>query len=125
MKTDTKMVNSPKKKEMTRVENPISGRRTGSLMPAKEVAELIKNGAFILDVRPITETKKGMVPGAVNIPLPRLKRHLDEFPYDKTIVTCCGTSDRAAKAKDILEAAGFTVVSGGSFDGIMKMLGTK
>ena len=56
------------------------GTGTSSVRPDEEIAEAIENGAFILDVRTGLEAKRGMVPGATNISLLRLKHHLDELP---------------------------------------------
>ena len=64
-------------------------------------------------------------PGATNVPLLRLKRHLNELPKNKTIVTYCGTGERAGKAKDILEAHGFHAVNGGSYAEVVKILEKK
>ncbi len=86
-----------------------------SILPVDEVAGLIKEGAFILDVRTMLEARKGMAPQAKNIPLLRLKRQLNELPKDIMIVTYCGTGERAGKAKDILKAAGFKAVNGGAY----------
>ena len=71
------------------------GSGTRSRRPEEEVAKLIKNGAFILDVRTGLEAKKGTAPGATNIDLLVLKRHLDELPRDRTIVTYCKSGGRA------------------------------
>ena len=103
----------------------LCGSGATSVRPAKEITELIKNGAFILDVRTKIEARKGIAPGATNIPLLRLKRHLAELPHNKTLVTYCGTGERAGKAKDILEASGFKAVNGGSYEGILNILGKK
>lgn len=113
------------KKEMSKLEKLLCGSGTESVRPAKEILKVLEKGAFILDVRTIMEARRGIAPGAKNIPLLRLKRHLDELPRDKTIVTYCGTGARAGKAKDILETAGFDVVNGGSYEGILEMLGVK
>ena len=78
------------------------GSGTRSIRPESEVAEVIKDGAYILDVRLGLEAKKGMVPGAKNIDMLFLRRHLDELPRDRTIVTYCKTGGRAGKARDIL-----------------------
>ena len=67
------------------------GSGTSSIRPEEEVADAIKNGAFILDVRTGLEAKKGTAQGATNIDLLVLKRHLDELPRDRTIVTYCKT----------------------------------
>ena len=45
-----------------------------------------------------------MVPGATNIDMLVLGRHLDELPRDTPIVTYCKTGGRAGKARDILRA---------------------
>ncbi len=85
--------------------------------------ELIRDGAFILDVRTKMEAKKGVVQGATNIPLLRLKHHIQELPADEVIVTYCGTGERAGKASDILEAAGLKAANGGSYATILKLVG--
>jgi rhodanese-related sulfurtransferase len=104
------------------VKKALCGSGSTSVLPTKEVADLIKKGAFVLDVRTIFEAKKGVAPGATNIPLLRLKRHLTELPHDRTIVTYCGTGERAGKAKDILEANGFHAANGGSYTGMVHIL---
>jgi rhodanese-related sulfurtransferase len=98
------------------------GSGTSSIRPENEVTELIRNGACILDVRTALEAKKGLVPGATNISLFQLKRHLGELPRDRTIVTYCKTGGRAGKARDILDRNGFKVVNGGSYDTILKIV---
>lgn len=103
------------------VKKVLCGSGSESVISPEEVAKLIMKGAFILDVRTMFETKKGIAPGATAIPLIRLKRHLDELPRDTTIVTYCGTGERAGKAKDILEAGGFNAVNGGGYQGILKI----
>lgn len=107
------------------VKKVLCGSGAESVLPPEEVAQLINKGAFILDVRTMMETKKGIAPGAVSIPLLRLKRHLDELPRNKNIVTYCGTGERAGKARDILEAAGFKAFNGGGYDQILKIVAAK
>lgn len=94
-------------------------------LPPEAVAKLIRNGAFVLDVRSNLEGKMSMAPGATNIPLLKLKNHLDELPRDRTIVTYCGTGARAGKAKEFLEANGFKAANGGSYKAIRKILEDK
>jgi phage shock protein E len=97
------------------------GSGTRSIRPEKEVAKLINGGAFILDVRTAFEAKDGLAPGATNISLPQLNRHLGELPRDRTIVTCCKTGGRAGKARDILERNGFKVINGGGCETVRKI----
>ena len=97
------------------------GSGTRSIRPEKEVTRLIGNGAFILDVRFPFEAKKGIAPGATNISLLQLNRHLGELPRDRTIVTYCMTGGRAGKARDILERNGFKVINGGGYETVRKI----
>ncbi len=98
------------------------GSGTSSIRSEDEVADAINNGAFILDVRTGLEAKRGTAPGATNIDLLVLKRHLDEVPRDRTIVTYCKTGGRAGKARDILDRNGFTVINGGGYEAIVKIV---
>ncbi len=67
------------------------------------------------------EAKKGTAPGATNIDLLVLNRHLAELPRDRTIVTYCKTGGRAGKARDILDRNGFTVINGGGYEAVAKI----
>ncbi len=108
---------------MSKLKAVLCGTGSQSVRPPAEIAGFIKSGAFVLDVRTKMEAKKGMAAGAVNIPLLRLKRHLDELPRGQMIVTYCGTGERAGKARDILDAAGFTVSNGGSYETMLSLTG--
>jgi rhodanese-related sulfurtransferase len=43
----------------------------------------------VIDVRPAEEYKVGHIPGAVNIPLADLQKHLDEFDTEMEVVAYC------------------------------------
>jgi phage shock protein E len=88
----------------------------------EETAKLLKKGAFLLDVRTKLEAKGGVAPGATNISLFTIRRHLDELPKNKNIVLYCGTGARAGKAKEILDAEGFKAFNGGGYETILKVL---
>ena len=98
------------------------GSGTRSIRPESEVAGLIRDGAFILDVRTPLEAKKGIAPGATNISMLQIERHLSELPRDRTIVTYCETGGRAGKARDILERNGFKVINGGGYETIRRIV---
>ena len=98
------------------------GSGTSSIRPESEVAELIRDGALVLDVRTAFEAKKGIAPGAANISLLQIERRLSELPRDRTIVTYCETGGRAGKARDILDRNGFKVINGGGYESIRKMV---
>jgi rhodanese-related sulfurtransferase len=94
-------------------------------LPPEEVSKLIKNGAFLVDVRSKLEARRGIAPGATNVPLFTLKSHMDELPRDRNIVLYCGTGGRAGKAKEVLNAAGFKAFNGGGYKTILKILESK
>ena len=94
-------------------------------LPPEEVAKLLKKGAFLVDVRTKLEARRGIAPGAMNISLFTLKRHMDELPRDRNIVLYCGTGGRAGMAKQVLEAAGFKAFNGGGYQTILKILESK
>ena len=92
-------------------------------LPPEEVAKLIKKGAFLVDIRSKIEARKGMAPGATNIPLSTLKRHMEDLPRGRNIVLYCGTGGRAGKAKQVLEAKGFKAFNGGGYKDVLKIVG--
>ncbi len=94
--------------------------------PAKDpqkAKQMIASGAVVLDVRTPEEFSGGHLPQAQNMPVQTFGDHLAEVDKltggDKTkpIVTYCEKGGRAAKAKQQLEAAGYTnVVNGGGYN---------
>jgi phage shock protein E len=91
-------------------------------LPPDEVAKLIKKGAFLVDIRSKIEARRGMAPGATNIPLSALKRQMDDLPRNRNIVLYCGTGGRAGKAKELLEAKGFKAFNGGGYKDVLKIV---
>ena len=51
-----------------------------------EVAEAVASGAVLVDVRTSWETSRGMIPGAVAIPLNDLRDRVAELPKDKQVI---------------------------------------
>jgi rhodanese-related sulfurtransferase len=81
-----------------------------------DYAELVKQGAIILDVRSNGEYQSGHVKGSINIPVDSLPNNLSKLKKDKPIITCCASGMRSASAKSILKSNGFTEVhNGGSW----------
>lgn len=81
--------------------------------PAVNYAELLKNGALIIDVRTKTEYQGGHIKGSVNIPLDTLKSDLSKLKKENPIITCCASGMRSASAKNILTSSGFSEVYNG------------
>ena len=77
-------------------------------------AQLVKEGAIILDVRSKGEYAGGHINGSINISVDQLASNLHNFK-DKTkpVITCCASGMRSASAKSILKSNGFTEVHNG------------
>ncbi len=59
-------------------------------LPAGELLERLRDGLVtVLDVRPPEEYAAGHLPGAVNIPLAELERHLDSLNQGGEVVAYC------------------------------------
>jgi rhodanese-related sulfurtransferase len=78
-----------------------------------DFAQLVKDGAIILDVRTPSECAGGHIKGSKNIPLKSLQQNLSEIPKDKVIITCCASGMRSGSAKSILLSSGFKEVNNG------------
>lgn len=87
------------------------------LGPSVDYAELVKNGAVILDVRSKGEYAGGHIKGSVNIPVDQLSGNLSKLKdKNKPIITCCASGMRSASAKSILKSNGYAEVhNGGSW----------
>lgn len=85
--------------------------------PKTDYAELVKQGAIILDVRSKGEYNGGHIKGSINIPVDQLTKNLNKFKdRNKTIITCCASGSRSSMAKSILKSNAFVnVYNGGSW----------
>ena len=92
--------------------------------PKINYAELVKNGAIIIDVRSSGEFAGGHIKGSINVPVDSLVKNLDKFKdKNKTIITCCASGMRSASAKSILTSRGYLhVYNGGGWSGLQRKL---
>src|SRR5436190_21466431 len=80
-----------------------------------DYAQLVKEGAIILDVRSKGEYASGHIKGSINISVDQLVSNLLKLKdKNKPIITCCASGMRSASAKNILKSNGFTNVYKGS-----------
>jgi rhodanese-related sulfurtransferase len=79
-----------------------------------DYAQLVKEGAVILDVRSKGEYASGHIKGSLNIVVDQLSNNLHRLP-DKTkpVVTCCASGMRSGMAKRILASNGYQAVHNG------------
>ncbi len=74
-----------------------------------ELAEKIKAGKVVLiDVREPSEFSGGRVPGAINIPLGRLREGVGKYDPNAETYLICASGSRSATAARQLKALGFT-----------------
>lgn len=78
---------------------------------------MVQGGAFMLDVRELSEWNEFHAPVATLIPLGELASRVNELPRDRKIVVVCRSGNRSQQGRDILLAAGFMQVT--SMDGGM------
>lgn len=79
-----------------------------------DYAQLVKEGAIILDVRSKGEYAGGHIKGSINISVDQLSNNLHKLKdKNKPVITCCASGMRSATAKRILESNGFIEVHNG------------
>jgi phage shock protein E len=90
------------------------------LGPKTNYAELIANGATIIDVRTKGEFATGHIKGSINIPVENLGNNLNKIKdKSRAIITCCASGARSASAKSILKSNGYSnVYNGGSWQSL-------
>ena len=84
-----------------------------------DLAQLIKDGAVIVDVRSKAEYATGHVKGSVNIPLEQVGSNAEKLKAYNHIITCCRSGNRSGMAKRTLESKGLKgVTNGGSWQNV-------
>jgi phage shock protein E len=79
-----------------------------------DFAQLVKDGAIILDVRSKGEYAAGHIKDSMNIPVDQLENNIHRLKDKaKPIITCCASGMRSASAKSILQSNGFILVYNG------------
>ncbi|MCX6186769.1 MAG: rhodanese-like domain-containing protein [Bacteroidetes bacterium] len=92
--------------------------------PKVDYAQLVKEGAIILDVRSKSEYAGGHIKGSINISVDALSSNLSKLKdKNKNIITCCASGMRSASAKGILKSNGYiNVHNGGGWSSLQSKL---
>jgi phage shock protein E len=92
--------------------------------PKVDYADLVANGAIIIDVRSKGEFSGGHIRGSINIPVDQLGNNLGKIKdKSKPVITCCASGARSASAKSILISKGYSnVYNGGSWQSLKNKL---
>lgn len=79
-----------------------------------DYAQLVREGAIIVDVRTVGEFNSGHIRGSVNIPVEKIANNADKLKAKKKpIITCCASGSRSAMAKSVLKGRGIVDVYNG------------
>lgn len=79
--------------------------------PGVNYAQLLRDGAIVLDVRTPAEFEKAHIAGALNIPIELLRSNLHRLAEkNKPIIACCTDGSKSWYAKNFLDASGYRLV---------------
>ena len=91
--------------------------------PSIDLAEKIKEGAIILDVRSAGEYAGGNVKGSKNIPLGNISAKMGIIKkWDKPIIACCASGIRSGSAVSVLKQNGVEAYNAGSLQKANKLV---
>jgi rhodanese-related sulfurtransferase len=76
-----------------------------------QLAEAVRDGAAVVDVREPGEYLASHVPGAVLIPMGQLPSRMAELDRDAPVYVVCASGNRSAAMTDFLRVAGFDAYS--------------
>jgi phage shock protein E len=99
-------------------------RKLFGLAPATDYAQLVKDGAIIVDVRSKGEFDGRHIKGSMNIPVDAIANNLNKIKdKNRAIITCCASGMRSAAAKSVLKSNGYTQVhNGGGWSSLERKL---
>lgn len=84
------------------------------LFKKTDYAQLLKDGAIIIDVRSPQEYSQGAIPGSENIPLGSIPSRTKQIKsLEAPIICVCASGMRSGTAKAQLKAAGVEAYNGG------------
>lgn len=82
--------------------------------PRVDLAQIMKEGAVIVDVRSSGEYSSGHVKGSKNIPLGKIASKLEIIKeWDKPVITCCASGMRSGSAASVLKRNGVAAYNAG------------
>jgi len=84
-----------------------------------DLAQLIKDGAVIVDVRSKGEFANGHIKGSINIPLEQITNNVSNLKKHNHVIICCRSGNRSGMAKRMLQSKGLNnVTNGGSWQNV-------
>lgn len=86
-------------------------RRMATITPARAADRFFSGTISLVDVRGDREHRVVHIPGATHIPLPQLRRRVDEIRSDRPVALICRSGHRSALAARITRRHGLDAVS--------------
>ncbi len=85
--------------------------------------QLLKDGAYIIDVRTSGEFNSGNIIGSTNIPLDNIRSKIKKIEeLNKVVIFCCASGIRSGQAASIAKAKGIEAYNGGGWRGLNSKL---
>lgn len=72
------------------------------------LASVDLNSIHLLDVRTDAEVSRGVIEGAIHLPLHLIPMRGDDIPKDKPVIIYCNSGARSAQACAFMAAKGYT-----------------
>jgi len=86
------------------------------------IADLLADGAIVLDVRSQGEYQSGHVKDSMHVPLPQLSKKINAVKKrKKTVITVCASGMRSGKAAKILRSHGVDAHNGGPWQSVERL----
>ncbi len=74
-------------------------------------AQLLREGALLLDVREVSEVETCAITGSRHIPMRQIPESLPDLPRDRLILVLCHHGGRSLRVSQFLRANGFAQIS--------------
>jgi rhodanese-related sulfurtransferase len=88
----------------------------------EKIAQYLKEGATLLDVRTAAEYNDNNISGSLNIPVQTLGNHVTKLDVNKPVITYCAHGGRSTMAAIKLRGMGFKVVDAGGINSVRKAM---
>lgn len=107
---------------------PVQSLAESNQINCKDIAEKVKNGAVLVDVRTKEEYMSGSLPGSINIPYDRIELNSNQFPSNKNkeIVLYCKSGRRSELGKQMLTKLGYiNIINAGGYTDLLQCWSNK
>jgi phage shock protein E len=88
----------------------------------EKIAQYLKEGATLLDVRSVAEYNGSNIPGSINIPIQTLSNHIAKLDKSKPVIAYCAHGGRSTVAAMKLKGQGFKVIDAGGIRTVKKAI---